>query len=293
MQAKLFFECEDQIGESIYWPGEQEKLLWLDIDRCMLHEYSFHTACVTDHYFPDKVTAIIPLKGSKTEILLALKDKMISYDLNKKVSGELLNIFSIGKYFRTNDGKASPEGRIWIGVMHMEVHDKNGSLYCIEHDLSYREVLTGQSIPNGIVWNKQGDRMYYADSGKGCIYAFDYDQKAGSLSSQRIAVQVPPEYGIPDGMTIDGEDNLWVAHWGGFGVYVWNPVNGRLIDKIEVPVPNVASCTFGSDNKLFITTARSGLSENEIKQYPLSGSVFVVETSVNSGKNDYPYTPNP
>ena len=79
-----------------------------------------------------------------------------------------------------------------------------------------------------------------------------------------------------DGMTIDANGLLWVAHWGGFGVYVWSPSTGQLVDKIEVPVPNVASCTFGGKerNRLFITTAVDGLSEAEIQAYPLSGSLF-------------------
>lgn len=289
MEAELFFRCEDQIGESILLHSGKEALLWLDIDGCLLHEYSFQTKVHTNHSFPDKVTTIIPLEANDEEILLAMKDKIICYHLQTKRIRHLLDIPSIEKEFRTNDGKASPEGRIWIGVMHMDTQHENGSLYCIEPDLSFREVLTHQSIPNGIVWNSQGDVMYYADSGKGCIYAFDYDQTHGMLSSERIVIQVPPAYGIPDGMAIDENDNLWVAHWGGFGVYVWNPVTGRLLDIVKVPVPHVASCTFGRDNQLFITTARAGLSAMERKQYPLSGSVFVANTTVTPGKNHYPY----
>lgn len=289
MEAKLLIHCEDQIGEGIFWHKKQEKLLWLDIDGCMLHEYAFHTKVLTDHPFTDKVTTIIPREGYDDEVVLALKDKIICYHLQNKTFRELLDIPSIKQDYRTNDGKASPEGRIWIGVMHMNTQHENGALYCIEQDLSFREILTGQSIPNGIVWNSRGDVMYYADSGKKCIYAFDYDRKNGSLSSQRVAIRVPPEYGIPDGMTIDADDHLWVAHWGGFGVYIWDPSDGRMTGKVEVPAPNVASCTFGDKNQLFITTARSGLSERELEQYPLSGSVFAAETPVRPGKNHYPF----
>ena len=100
------------------------------------------------------------------------------------------------------------------------------------------------------------------------------------------------EYGVPDGMTIDANGLLWVAHWGGFGVYVWNPSTGKLVDKIDVPVPNVASCTFGGKkhNQLFITTAIDGLSETEKKAYPLSGSLFVADIPrIVPGENHYPF----
>jgi sugar lactone lactonase YvrE len=80
-------------------------------------------------------------------------------------------------------------------------------------------------------------------------------------------------------MAIDRRGFLWVAHWGGDGVYVWNPASGELMDKIDVPVPLVASCAFGGDrmNQLYITTARSGLSNEEKDRFPLSGSLFITE----------------
>ena len=77
-------------------------------------------------------------------------------------------------------------------------------------------------------------------------------------------------------MTIDCNDNLWVAQWGGGGVYCYNPYTGDLLTKIVVPAPHVASCAFGGDklDTLYITTARAGLSEEQLEEYPLSGSVF-------------------
>ena len=76
---------------------------------------------------------------------------------------------------------------------------------------------------------------------------------------------------------IDSNDNLWVAQWGGFGVYCYNPYTGELLGKVEVPAPNVASCAFGGKDMdtLYITTARAGLSEQQLEEYPLSGSLFV------------------
>jgi sugar lactone lactonase YvrE len=55
-----------------------------------------------------------------------------------------------------------------------------------------------------------------------------------------------------------------------------------LLHKIEVPVPQVTSCTFGGENLdvLFITTARVGLSEEVLLKYPESGHVFSAHTEV-------------
>lgn len=95
-------------------------------------------------------------------------------------------------------------------------------------------------------------------------------------------IQIPNETGSPDGMTIDEEGMLWIAHWGGFGVYRWNPHNGQLTDKIEVPVPQVSSCAFAGENLdyLVITTARENLKEEELRKYPESGSIFFIKVNV-------------
>jgi sugar lactone lactonase YvrE len=81
-------------------------------------------------------------------------------------------------------------------------------------------------------------------------------------------------------MCIDQEGMLWVAHYGGSGVYRWNPANGELIENIELPVPHITSCAFGGANMdtLLITTAQENLTSEQLKEYPLSGDVFLVKT---------------
>jgi sugar lactone lactonase YvrE len=83
-------------------------------------------------------------------------------------------------------------------------------------------------------------------------------------------------------MTIDEEGILWIAHLGGFGIYRWNARNGRLIDRIDLPVPQVTSCTFAGENldHLIITTARGNLKEEELKKYPESGNIYLIKTAV-------------
>jgi sugar lactone lactonase YvrE len=280
MQAHVLYRCEDEIGEAATWLPRRNMFLWVDIDNRLLHEYHPETHRIIDHVFPDRITAIIPVEGTdENEVWLAMKDRLVSYHLKTGVRRELLTLFSGMPGFRTNDGKLSPEGRIWIGVMHMKNHHETGALYCVESDFSCRKVLDRQCIPNGMAWNREGDKMYYADSGRGCIYRFAYDCRRGAIRSRQTAVEVPAEYGVPDGMAIDEDGLLWVAHWGGFGVYVWDPETGRLVDKIEVPVPLAASCAFGGEKRdvLYITTARSGLTEAERARYPSSGSLFSVK----------------
>lgn len=288
--TNLLYQCYDQTGEAATWLPDLKRLLWVDIDNGLLHQYDPVHRSVHDHAFHEMITSIIPWKGHDKEVILAMKNRLVAYHLDQETFRTLLECTCLHPQWRTNDCKASPEGRIWCGMMHSEQHNGNGCLYRVNNDLSLVPVLKHQSIPNGIVWTPRGNRMYYADSGRRCIEEYAYDPLSGAIHFLRTAVRVPSEYGVPDGMTIDADGLLWVAHWGGFGVYVWNPETGVLVNKIELPVPNVASCTFGGDNRLFITTARVGLSEVRLEAYPLSGSLFVADVpGIVPGENHYPF----
>lgn len=292
MKATLLHRCYDQTGEAATWLPEAGMFLWVDIDRGILHQYNPKDGSVKDHLFPEMISSIIPWRGNKEEIIVAMKNRLVAYHLTNGTFANLVDFPCFHPQLRMNDCKASPEGRLWCGVMHLSEHDETGSLYCVGEDLSQIPVLNRQHIPNGIVWNRAGDRMYYADSGRGCIEEYAYERSNGTISLLRKVVDVPKELGVPDGMTIDADGYLWVAHWGGFGVYVWNPENGHLVDKVEVPVPNVASCTFGgiAGNRLFITTALAGLSAADREKYPHSGSLFVVDVpGIIPGENHYPF----
>jgi sugar lactone lactonase YvrE len=52
-----------------------------------------------------------------------------------------------------------------------------------------------------------------------------------------------------------------------------------VIAVVPMPVKQPSSCAFGDDGTLYITSASAGLSEEELVQQPLAGSVFAVATS--------------
>lgn len=286
MKAELFYKSKAEIGEGITWLSESNLLLWVDIENGLLYQCDMTTNHVEEVKFGERISTIAPIKDN--DLIIAGQSRLIQYNTQTKEKSTIVEL-DLPPLFRPNDGKASPDGRLFFGVMNMENQYKNGALYCIDKKLNLTKLLSDQCIPNGIVWNKAKNRIFYADSGRNCIEAYTYNRGKGSIEFERTVVQIPHILGVPDGMTIDRDDNLWVAHWGGFGVYVWSTKTGNLLQKIEVEAPNVASCTFGEDNTLFITTARAGLSREELEKYPLSGSIFKVKTKVNPGTNHYPF----
>lgn len=174
---------------------------------------------------------------------------------------------------RFNDGKVSPEGRLFAGTMCPKTDPGKAKLYRVEHDFSVHTAYGPVTTSNGLAWTADHQTLYYIDTPSKEIKAFDYDTATGGLCNCRQAIDTSDDPSSPDGMCIDDDGNLWVAFCHGGCVKQFDPVAGELIQQIEIPALETTSCAFGGENgsDLYITT---GIHKNE--QEELGGRVFVI-----------------
>jgi sugar lactone lactonase YvrE len=134
-------------------------------------------------------------------------------------------------------------------------------------------------------WSGDGSRAFYVDSATGRIDAFDYTT-TGGLINRRSFVEIPADAGAPDGLTIDTEDHVWVALWGGSAVHRYTPT-GKLDAVIDLPVSQVTACTFGGPDlrTMYVTTSQFGV---DLCQQPLAGALFAVDLDV-AGRQTTPF----
>jgi sugar lactone lactonase YvrE len=134
---------------------------------------------------------------------------------------------------------------------------------------------TNLSGSNGIGWSPDNTVMYLADTFAQVIYAYDFDAESGGIDNRRVFAEIPPDAGMPDGITVDSEGFIWNGHWGGWRITRYDP-DGKIEREVRFPVANVTSCIFGGENldELYITTAWYLLSEEERKQQPFAGDLF-------------------
>jgi sugar lactone lactonase YvrE len=178
---------------------------------------------------------------------------------------------------RMNDGATDPDGRFYCGSMAYDVTPGAGALYRLDPDGAVSVVLERVTISNGLAWTADGRTAYYVDSPTHRIDVFDYDAEAG-LINRRPFVTVAEHDGLPDGLTVDREDGVWVAFFGGSAVRRFSAA-GTLEEVLDLPVTQVTACTFGGDalNELYITTSRENLPDDE---QPEAGSVFRARVGV-------------
>ena len=178
---------------------------------------------------------------------------------------------------RMNEGGCDPEGRFYCGSMAYDRTPGAAALYRLDPDGSVATVLDGVTISNGIDWAPDGTPAYYVDTSTSRVDVFDHDPEAG-ITGRRPFVEVAPDDGHPDGLTVDAEGGVWVAVNGGGVVRRYTPA-GALDAVVEVPTRQVTACTFGGEglDELYVTTSQEGLTPGDD---PIAGSLFRVAVGV-------------
>ncbi len=280
--------AEATLGEGSLWDHVRNRLLWVDIDRGLLHIYNPSDATNQTYSLGKKVGTVVPVYKSD-KVVVALEDGV--YGFTPGDEAPALWVESPEKSTtrnRFNDGKCDPAGRLWVGTLGGRF---SAALYRLEDGpvRSMVPMVDSVTISNGIVWSADKKRMYYVDTPTNEVKEYAYNDKTGEIRFTRVAVKIPRDMGSPDGMTIDSEGKLWVAHWGGYCVGCWNPETGQLEAKVEVASAQVTSCAFGGPNLdiLYITTARTGIRGDALTKYPLSGNLFMAKPGVKGVKASY------
>jgi len=182
---------------------------------------------------------------------------------------------------RFNDGKCSPDGRFFAGTISLVKKIGSEKLYRLDPDLTLHEAFGPVTNSNGIAWSADGKTVFYIDTPRKEVLAFDYEED-GRLRNLRSVISTAHLDSSPDGMTIDAEGKLWTAQWGGNCVARWDPQTGQLIGKVNVPAPHVTSVSFGGKHldMLLITTAKHGMTAEQKSQFPQSGDLFMAKPGV-------------
>lgn len=259
------------VGEGPIFDEQNNRLLMLDIQGKRLRSIDWTTLKVSDTVLPQQTGFLFfdtngNLYGGAEDGIYIIKD------------GEFQRFSKPCplKGMRFNDGKVGPDGVLYGGTFS---RDNTAAFYKMECDGTLTELFDKVGNSNGLDFSPDGKTLYYNDTPTGRTDCFDFAD--GVLSNRKPLITY--NGGNPDGMTIDTDGNLWTAVWGSGTAVKVNVKTGKIIDKICLPVSQVACCAFaGTDYKtLVITTAAHGVS---LKDEPLAGATFAVDLSVGGVK---------
>ena len=284
MTPEIVINHHCQLAEGPLWDDRTQTLWWVNIMAGELHH---HNPATNENmvYQIGRPLGTVGLRQAGG-LILATADGFATFDPATETLTFLADPEVDIPTNRFNDGKPAPDGSFFAGTMGIEIVEHVGNFYRLNSDHTVDHLLPNITVSNGLAWTADQQTMYYIDTATQSVYAFDYNNKSGAISNQRTAFHIPAEIGHPDGMTIDSDDMLWIAQYGGRAVHRWHPQTGERLATIELPTDNVTCCVFGGPNMsiLYITTAGGDQGTD-----PLAGALFKVETPY-TGRPPFRYT---
>jgi sugar lactone lactonase YvrE len=276
-EVELLFDGQCTLGEGPMWDADTGLFYWVDILQDCFHQLNPATGAHRRYDIGQPVGTVVLRQGGG--FVLALRDGLAFYDADTGQLDPIIDPEPDKPNSRFNDGAVDRQGRFWAGTMGQG--DPVGALYRLDTDLSLHTMVTDVITSNGLGWSPDNTIMYYCDSGPKLISKFDYDPATGAIENRRPFVQIAEGEGSPDGLTVDSEGFVWSARWDGWKIARFDP-DGRLEREISIPAARVTSCVFGGPglDELYITTARMGFSDAELKDQPHAGGVFRVRVDV-------------
>jgi sugar lactone lactonase YvrE len=284
---------QHQLGEGARWDARRDELLRVDI--LAGHVYRDRVAedgdliPVRTYQVPGSVGAVAPVVGDEGWLLAAgLGISYLSPDGSLRPLAEITPAET-----KMNDAACDPQGRFWAGTLADDRRPGGGALYRFDREGRTELMFDGLTISNGLGWSPDGDTMYLADSGTRLVRAFAFDGERGSISHERVLIEVTEEVGGPDGLTVDDTGDLWIAIFGGGRVQRYSP-DGVLREEVPVPARETTSCAFAGPglHRLYVTTATENWSDEQRRAEPGAGLTYRIDTDA-TGRPAAAFRPDP
>lgn len=280
MIPKLLLQRRDELGEGMMWLEATRRIAWVDIlgKRLMISDDDGKNLVQMDQ--ETEIGAVLPSIGE--ELILVLRNEVVAFNVG---TGERRLVWSAAELEpasnRFNDATVDRNGNLWIGSMDFDADAPNGNLWRVAPDGTAKLKTSGYNCLNGPAFSPDGGTLYVGDTMAGRVLAFDLDISTGDLSNERILIDLNPFEGLPDGMAVDSEGNIWLCQVTAGRIGCYSPL-GVKKRAVALPVPMVTSCCFGGRDlrTLYVTSARIILDEPDLAAYPRSGSLYTIATGV-------------
>jgi sugar lactone lactonase YvrE len=276
-----------ELGESPFWHPLEQMLYWVDIPGKKILRANVYMGTVDSWDMPSEPGCIAPANGGG--LVIALRHGVF----RAREWGGAITLITTLPYdpatIRANDGKCDAAGRFWVGTIDEPKAAQAAALFSIDcrQGAAQVERKAGDALTgNGLAWSPDNRTVYWSDTPKHVVHAWDYDLDSNAMAAHRTFAQLPPKpggwafedatyRGRPDGAAVDVQGNYYAAMYEGARICKFAP-DGRLLAEIATPAQcPTMPCLGGEDMKtLYITTARHGRGAAELAVYPQSGAVF-------------------
>ena len=272
------------LGESAFYLYRTNEIVFLDLLNPSIFFYSIKNKTLSKKKLnlPKPLGNIYPMHNGN--FIISCLDGLHIFDRNKK------NI----KYFQDvrekdelnnisyNDGTIT-KNKLWIGLSHIK-ENKNLGYFGYLQNKKFNKIDGGFKVSNGPAIDEKQNFLYFSDSFNSSVYQYEL-----KTLKKKLIYKFNKNQGFPDGIALDSENGLWVAHWAGGQISRINLKTQKIDVIIKLPALNVTSIAFVGKklNHIFITSAKIETSKKQLQTYKYSGSSFIIQTNFTGQKIPY------
>lgn len=259
------------LGEGVLWDALAAQVWFVDIKGRRIHRCDADGANRRSWDAPGQVSFIV--RASSGAMVCSLDDGLYRFDADSGAFAPLIAVEADLPGNRFNDGHVDADGALWFGSMDDAEALPSGALYRYAGTGGVERKDAGYVITNGPALSPDGRTLYHTDTLERRIYAFDR-LPSGELAGKRLFVELR-DGGYPDGMAVDADGHLWVATFGGWRIDRFD-AHGDKQGEVRFPCANITKLAFGGPDlrTVYASTARKGLSDEELAAQPLAGGLF-------------------
>ena len=245
-----------RLGECPLWSPTEQVLYWVDIHGNTVHRHDPSSGTDESRDIGQR-PGCLALTAEPGRLLVATENELVWLEWSTGETTPFVTLEDPSTGNRLNDGRCDPAGRLVVGTMWPETGDgrRTGNLYRVEGDGSSTTLRTGIGVPNGIAFDPERGRTYFADSFSATVWVWDYDADTGARHDQRVFLDYSTLPGAPDGACLDADGCYWSASVHGWAVIRVTP-DGDVDRRIELPLEKPSMPAFGGPDlsTLYVTT---------------------------------------
>lgn len=292
MNFELVVNSDLELIETPVWDYRKKGIYWTDLFSGDVHFFEPQSGADKVWKTGKMIGSAIPTTD-ENRILCALEDGLYLLNLESSRMEFLVNPEPGRDENRFNDTRVDAKGRVYMSSVSKKygtpdyTPDMTGGFYMVDTDGSVHVIEESINQYNAIVWNHDNTRMFVVDTWGECLRMYPYDLQQGITGPSEIVIRFD-EQGMPDGMSIDAEDNLYICHWTK-QISVWNK-NFTLIQNLAIPVEYACCTGFGGDDlqDVYLATSKYCYGEEELKKNIGAGGLFRAR-STKKGTMDHYY----
>lgn len=281
---RLAIDARVELAETPIWDERIGRWYWTNLFNGDVHRFDPENG--TDEVFPTGklIGSAIPTTDVN-KLLASLEDGLHLLDLTDGSLRFLVDPENGNPNNRYNDTRVDARGRVFMSSVSklygtsQYSPDMTGGFYMVDTDGSVHTIEKGINQFNAMVWNRDDTKMFVVDTYNQTLLCYDYDINQGIVSPAKTVIRFG-KLGMPDGISIDVEDNLYICHWTG-QISIWNS-QLSLIKTVPFPVEYACCGGFGgADCKdFFVASSKYCYSPEELLKNPGAGGIFAARTDI-------------